>query len=100
MKEPKVFFSLPDNGGRRTSIDRRKFSYSAHIPERRQGIDRRSGCDRRELISLKQGHARKQLSGGFGKAGRRTERRIALKRLPPAEGLPTPPRPIDFSPFL
>jgi hypothetical protein len=38
---------LPDNGGRRSGIDRREFSYYAHIPERRSGKDRRSGNDRR-----------------------------------------------------
>ena len=36
-----------DNGGRRTGIDRRQFSYTAHIPERRSGKERRSGLDRR-----------------------------------------------------
>jgi hypothetical protein len=36
-----------DNGGRRASVDRRKFSYDGHIPERRSGPDRRSGLDRR-----------------------------------------------------
>ena len=43
----------PDNGGRRSRVDRRQFSYSSHIPERRttgerrSGLDRRSGADRR-----------------------------------------------------
>lgn len=32
---------------RRSGIDRRRFSYSEHIPERRSGIDRRTGMDRR-----------------------------------------------------
>ncbi len=36
-----------DNGGRRSGIDRRQFSYTAHIPERRCGEDRRSSEDRR-----------------------------------------------------
>ncbi len=45
-----------DNGGRRSSIDRRQFSYSSHIPERRateeqrSGLDRRSGADRRDSV--------------------------------------------------
>ena len=39
--------ALPDNGGRRTGIDRRQFSFTAHIPERRSGKERRSGLDRR-----------------------------------------------------
>ena len=38
---------LHDNGGRRSGIDRRQFSYDFHIPERRSGKDRRSGNDRR-----------------------------------------------------
>lgn len=37
-----------DNGGRRKKEDRRKFSYTIHIPERRCGSDRRSGEDRRQ----------------------------------------------------
>ena len=36
-----------DNGGRRSGIERRQFSYDKHIPERRSGRDRRSGFDRR-----------------------------------------------------
>jgi hypothetical protein len=36
-----------DNLGRRLNIERRQFSYDAHIPERRSGNDRRSGLDRR-----------------------------------------------------
>ena len=39
---------LPDNGGRRLGTDRREFSYTSHIPERRSGKERRSGSDRRE----------------------------------------------------
>jgi len=37
-----------DNGGRRCGPDRRQFSYSDHVPERRSGEERRSGKDRRE----------------------------------------------------
>ena len=36
-----------DKGGRRSGSDRRRFSYSNHIPERRCAGDRRSGKDRR-----------------------------------------------------
>lgn len=36
-----------DNGGRRKNLDRRKFAYTFHIPERRCGTDRRKGDDRR-----------------------------------------------------
>ena len=38
---------LSYNGGRRSGIDRRRFSYTEHIPERRSGKERRSGFDRR-----------------------------------------------------
>jgi len=37
-----------DNGGRRSGGDRRNYSYTLHIPERRTGKDRRSGEDRRK----------------------------------------------------
>ena len=33
--------------GRRLGIERRQFSYTQHIPERRSGKDRRGGSDRR-----------------------------------------------------
>jgi hypothetical protein len=48
-----IILELRDYGGRRSGIDRRYFSYSDHIPERRRGRDRRdreerrSGSDRR-----------------------------------------------------
>ncbi len=38
---------LRDNGGRRSGVDRRKFSYTGYIPERRAVEDRRSRLDRR-----------------------------------------------------
>lgn len=41
-----------DNGGRRIEKDRRKISYTSHIPERRAGKDRRSGSDRRKNTRL------------------------------------------------
>ena len=34
-------------GGRRSGIDRRYFSYSVHVPERRLGNERRNDQDRR-----------------------------------------------------
>jgi hypothetical protein len=46
----KFTFPLSDNGGRRSGIDRRFFSYSIHIPERRSDIDRRCNKDRRKRI--------------------------------------------------
>jgi len=39
--------SVIDNGGRRSGIGRRQFSYSDYIPDRRIGKDQRSGSDRR-----------------------------------------------------
>lgn len=47
--DPEITLLLPDNGGRRSGIDRRRFQYTAHIPERRSGDDRRSGIDRRTM---------------------------------------------------
>lgn len=48
MKDVIVSEVSTDNDGRRKKEDRRKFSYTIHIPERRCGIDRRSGEDRRQ----------------------------------------------------
>ena len=39
---------LNDNGGRRIGVDRRSFSYSLHIPERRSHDDRRAADNRRK----------------------------------------------------
>ena len=39
--------AMHDNGGRRTGVDRRQFTYAVHIPERRSGKDRRTNQDRR-----------------------------------------------------
>ena len=41
------YASIDDNGGRRLEIERRQFSYSEHIPERRLVKERRSIADRR-----------------------------------------------------
>lgn len=38
---------LRDNGGRRSGLDRRSFSYAGHLPERREGTERRIDLDRR-----------------------------------------------------
>ncbi len=45
-KEANSHSGLGDNGGRRSGIDRRNFSYTVCIPEMR-GADRRGGLDRR-----------------------------------------------------
>jgi hypothetical protein len=42
-----------DNGGRRLGGDRRKYSYTLYIPERRRGKDRRDGKDRRMIPRYK-----------------------------------------------
>jgi len=42
-----------DNGGRRSGGDRRKYSYTLYIPERRNGKDRRDGKDRRMIPRYK-----------------------------------------------
>jgi hypothetical protein len=54
-----------ENGDRRSGLDRRKFSYSDCIPERRMsedrrsGFDRRSGLDRRKLADRRCGQDRR-----------------------------------------
>jgi hypothetical protein len=42
-----------DNGGRRIGVDRRNFSYSLHIPERRSRDDRRAEVNRRKTNRIK-----------------------------------------------
>ena len=41
---------LVDKGGRRLSVDRRQFSYTVHVPDRRYKSDRRSEHDRRFVV--------------------------------------------------
>ena len=45
-----ISYDFKDNGGRRSGVDRRCFSYSNHIPERRREEERRSSIDRRSGI--------------------------------------------------
>jgi hypothetical protein len=81
MEEYTVEFNLRDNGGRRSGIDRRHFSYTTHIPERRRGSewrwaddrrncedrrcgdDRRSGVDRRSLEERRIGSLARRKNG-------------------------------------
>ena len=42
-----------DNGGRRSGGERRNFSYSLHIPERRKNKERRKSKDRRQFLRRK-----------------------------------------------
>ncbi len=48
MSNSGEMLEIRDNGGRRSGIDRRYYSYSGHIPERRCGFDRRKLEDRRQ----------------------------------------------------
>jgi len=47
----KILTSVPQNGDNRSGIERRRFSYDVHIPERRSGQDRRSAGVRLEITS-------------------------------------------------
>ena len=50
---------MADNGGTRSGTDRRKFQYTACIPEKRSGRDRRKGFDRRSPIARRRGSERR-----------------------------------------
>jgi hypothetical protein len=47
MRDIYLSSNLEDHGGRRTKIERRRFKYAEHIPERRSGEDRRGSDERR-----------------------------------------------------
>jgi hypothetical protein len=47
MKNRLAWTKFVDNGGRRSGVDRRQYSYTTHVPERRSGKDRRNRKDRR-----------------------------------------------------
>jgi hypothetical protein len=55
----KMELKMVDNGGTRTGLDRRKFEYTAYIPEKRPGMDRRNEFDRRSLMALRIGAERR-----------------------------------------
>jgi hypothetical protein len=57
----KLELIIHDNGGNRIGIDRRQFEYTAFIPERRSGIDRRKGFDRRNSIVLRKESERREI---------------------------------------
>jgi hypothetical protein len=59
------------NGERRSGIDRRQFTYSSHIPERRSGKDRRSGLDRRSAAERRKSE---------GQGNKPLERRSGIDR--------------------
>ncbi|MBW2470339.1 MAG: hypothetical protein JRE62_13625 [Deltaproteobacteria bacterium] len=50
---------MTDNGGTRLGIDRRKFEYTACVPEQRTGMDRRKGLDRRSSMARRRGFERR-----------------------------------------
>jgi hypothetical protein len=52
MKSKTDSVILTDKGGRRVGIERRSFSYTCYIPERRSGMERRNGEDRRRIQRL------------------------------------------------
>jgi hypothetical protein len=53
MNEKKQNGISTDNGGRRSGGDRRIYSYTLHVPERRSGTERREGEDRRKAPRYK-----------------------------------------------
>jgi hypothetical protein len=55
-----IVFNPSDNGGRRVGIERRQFSYSNHIPERRFLENRRIAGDRRMNSDRRSGFDRRQ----------------------------------------
>jgi hypothetical protein len=54
-----VVINFRDNGGRRSGLERRRFSYDGYIPERRLGAERRSGTDRRAGLERRAGCERR-----------------------------------------
>ena len=55
MSEKQKESEQHENDCNRSGLDRRQFSYSYHIPERRSGKDRRQGFDRRHGFSHRSG---------------------------------------------
>ena len=53
VDNPESLAAYGFNRDRRVGGDRRAFSYSLYIPERRNGKDRRSGMDRRKMPRIK-----------------------------------------------
>jgi hypothetical protein len=61
MYNTKLELIIHDNGGNRIGIDRRQFEYTAFIPERRSGTDRRKSFDRRNSIILRKDSERRNI---------------------------------------
>ena len=51
MNTPKNVVVIKNKDESRTGLERRQFSYTAYIPERRSGEDRRKGSERRSAIN-------------------------------------------------
>ena len=82
MNSAKVVFNISDKGGRRSGIERRRFKYSGHFPERRSGKDRRNGLDRRSGEDRRVVHERREEVPVLDIGDRRTgmERRNGVDR--------------------
>jgi hypothetical protein len=50
MLERYATVGVPDNGGRRMGVDRRRVSILGFAPDRRTGLDRRADQDRRSRL--------------------------------------------------
>lgn len=59
LTSPRIL-EIADRGGGRSGIERRRFTYSAHIPDRRSGLERRSGEDRRSGFDRRSGIERRK----------------------------------------
>ena len=59
MEGVSLFIALADNGGRRLIVDRRQFSYTDHIPDRRFSNERRINKDRRNKVEQRSGKDRR-----------------------------------------
>lgn len=70
--------ALIDNGGRRLGVDRRQFSYTDHIPDKRLGDDRRTGLDRREEIDRRSGKVIILKNGEYFREGK--DHRSSIER--------------------
>ena len=74
MSQRYVIYNLRDNGGRRSGIERRRFSYAEHIPERRSEEDRRISDDRRSGVDRRSGEERR-IAWAFGERRSGKDRR-------------------------
>ena len=70
-----------DNGGRRSDIERRMYSYAGCLPERRLNMDRRNGIDRRNGLDRR----RPRCFGAVAGSDRRKRFRATHEQPPPVE---------------